>query len=317
MNSQTSGLARALGLSFEMRPARMAWPWTWMPMSCVPRSFSTLRRFGEIDEANVPLLAISCGRHGIIPSLALKKQFGERIFTAHIQDPKLDASRFDLVVVPEHDEIRGDNVYLTTGALHHVTRERLEFAARAPEASVVSGDGSRPVATVLIGGPNRYYSFSRAELTPLVEGLKQVATAHDVRLAILGSNRTPAPVLAMFRAAFSREHFVWDGQGSNPYLSALALASHLIVTGDSVSMTSEAAATGKPIFVHHLRERRFAPRFRRFHSQFEGAGITRAFAGRLVSWDYEPPHDVPRIAELIQRRMGLETPRPKNRTGGN
>lgn len=307
MNSQTSGLARALGLSYEMRHTQMGWPWAWLPMTWVPPSLATLPRFGEIDEGNLPSLVISCGRHGIIPSLALKKRFGERIFTVHIQDPKVDPSRFDLVVVPEHDPMRGDNVYLTTGALHYVTRERLDEAARAPEASLVSGDGSRPLLTVLVGGPNRYYSFSEAELAPLVEGLKQIVAARDVRLAILGSNRTPVPVLKMLQGAFSREHFVWDGEGANPYFSALALASHLVVTGDSVSMASEAAATGKPIFVYHSQERRPAPRFRRFHTMFEQAGITRSFDGQLATWDYEPPNDMQRIAALVRQRMKLPT----------
>ena len=39
---------------------------------------------------------------------------------------------------------------------------------------------------------------------------------------------------------------VWDGQGDNPYFGMLALADLIVVTQDSVSMISEAAATTAP-----------------------------------------------------------------------
>ena len=36
------------------------------------------------------------------------------------------------------------------------------------------------------------------------------------------------------------------------YLSSLKLADHIVVTCDSTSMISEAAMTGKPIYVAHM-----------------------------------------------------------------
>src|SRR3546814_20453175 len=44
---------------------------------------------------------------------------------------------------------------------------------------------------------------------------------------------------------------IWDGAGENPYFGSLALADHVVVTGDSVNMVSEAASTGKPVHVVH------------------------------------------------------------------
>ncbi len=130
-----------------------------------------------------------------------------------------------------------------------------------------------------------------------------MAVENDVRLAILKSRRTPVDVVRKIESAFANDHFVWDGNGTNPYFAALAKASWLVVTGDSVSMVTEASATGRPVFVHHLTEQRPAPRFRRFHEMFEAAGITRPFAGELAEWHYEPPNDTPIVAQLIRERM--------------
>ncbi len=40
------------------------------------------------------------------------------------------------------------------------------------------------------------------------------------------------------------------------YLSAYALANYVVVTCDSTSMISEAATSGKPIFVAHMKDKK-------------------------------------------------------------
>ena len=63
---------------------------------------------------------ISCGRKSVIPSIALKKKYKDKIFTIHIQDPKVSTDKFDLIVCPEHDNLDGDNVIKTTGSIHYL-----------------------------------------------------------------------------------------------------------------------------------------------------------------------------------------------------
>ena len=46
--------------------------------------------------------------------------------------------------------------------------------------------------------------------------------------------------------------FIWDGSGANPYFGMLGAADAIVVTADSVSMISEAAATGKPVYIVEL-----------------------------------------------------------------
>src|SRR6185312_16980703 len=73
-------------------------------------------------------------------------------------------------------------------------------------------------------------------------------------LAITPSRRTPEEVKAVLREAFAGDPgvFLWDEAGENPYRGILALSDRLVATGDSVSMVSEAVATGRPVAVFDL-----------------------------------------------------------------
>jgi uncharacterized protein len=77
------------------------------------------------------------------------------------------------------------------------------------------------------------------------------------------------------------------------------------VTADSVSMISEAAATGKPVHVIELDGG--DAKFARFHQAMREAGITRSFAGRIEHWTYQPPDGTARagalLRELVVARM--------------
>ena len=302
MLSQTSGLARAVGLDFEFKFTRLKFPWLCLPEAILPAANFVLRDSASFETETPPKLAISCGRHGTIAALALKKKFGDRVFTVHIQDPNMDPARFDLVVSPKHDRLRGPNVYLSMGAMHYVDDERLAAARKSPEAALFANDG-RPLVAVLLGGQNNYYGFTKADVEAFIQRLKGFEAA-GVRLAFLKSRRTSAEAYQRLLEEFGERHFVWDGSGANPYFAALALADAVVVTCDSVSMITEASATGRPVFVEYMQEQRRARRFRQLHELFEQAGITRRFDGRLADWTYEIPHDTQRVAQMIRERIG-------------
>ena len=135
MNSQTAGLAHAVGYepledsprpgdvagetaTYEFINTRMAFPWNCLPFSMIPKKGSILTQPVVLETSPQPRLVVSCGRHGVVPALYLKKKLGRQVFTVHIQDPRCDTSGFDMVLIPEHDPTRGPNVTLTRGALH-------------------------------------------------------------------------------------------------------------------------------------------------------------------------------------------------------
>lgn len=302
MASQVKGLLRAAGASVELVQAPLKAPWKWLWPGMIPS-----REFIFADPALVrpeppPQLVVSSGRQSIMASLVLKRRLGSRVFTVHTQDPRIDPLRFDLVACPAHDGLVGPNVVGTFGAIHHITRELLaEHAARGPIGGLERLE--RPFVLVLLGGPTRNYPYTQEALISFQQRLETVAKSTGCALAILPSRRTPSDWVLSCTARFAGEHLVWNGQGENPYLSGLALASHFIVTCDSVNMISEAAATGRPVFVEMLPEARSSKRFHRFYESFQSAGITRPFAGELGEWVYTPPNATLQIAKEILKRM--------------
>ena len=118
MLSQVEGLAKALKLSFKHHKIKLKPFWNLIPPKFTPITENLLTEKFVCDSKVI----ISCGRKSVIPSIALKKRFGKEIFNIHIQDPKVSLEHFDLIISPKHDNIKGDNVITTNGAIHYLTK---------------------------------------------------------------------------------------------------------------------------------------------------------------------------------------------------
>ncbi len=246
-----------------------------------------------------PDVVISCGRRTAGAALAVKRLSGQRAFLAHIQDPRLDPRRFDLLVVPEHDPTRGPNVVTTLGALNPHDPEILADAARhwEPEAAGMP----RPLVAVMVGGSNKRYDFSADAVARFVDRLRAVADS-GAGLLVVTSRRTDAATRAALRDGLAgRKAQVWTGDGENPYLGFLALADALVVTSDSVNMASEACATGKPVYIATVEPE--SGRLAAFHARLRAAGHTRAFDGRIDHWTHPCLDETPRVGQTLRQRL--------------
>ena len=303
MANQVRGVALALGVPLELHTTVLKYPWRWFPPRFIPWKPQVF-----VDSAQFtgePRLVISCGRQGAVASLTWKRRLKDRVFTVNIQDAKVSPDCFDLVCVPEHDDLRGPNVITTLGAVHHMSPARLaEARARGPVHGLERlGPG---FVTVLIGGPTRLYAFSESDYRQFSEQLRSLVRTGK-RLAILPSRRSDPRWVARLQQEFGRDQYVWDFVSPNPYCEALALGSHLVVTCDSVSMISEAAATEKPLYIAYLAERRAPRRLGQFHRAFEAAGIARPFDGTLAEWTYASPDPTAVVAAAIRARLRAAT----------
>ena len=116
MISQVEGLAKALDIDFIHCKVETNNIWKIIPPKFTPISQSIYKK---IDQKNFDII-ISCGRKSVIPSILLKKK-NKNIFTIHIQDPKVNFNNFNIIVAPEHDGIKGENVINSKGAIHYIT----------------------------------------------------------------------------------------------------------------------------------------------------------------------------------------------------
>lgn len=300
MVNQCLGLARALGVTPDLKTVDLRSPWKWLPPALNPPSLSTTTRDSSALEPPWPDLLIATGRRSIAPARAIRKASDGHTFCVQIQDPGISTSAFDMVIAPAHDRLRGDNVLSTLGALHGIDAASLD-AARDTFAQRVSAL-PHPIAAVLLGGDNAVYRMTERIGEVLADQLHGLTQDKGWSLAITPSRRTPPDALDAIRAKLQGPNVdIWDEQDPNPYLGFLAHADAIIVTCDSVNMVSEAAATGKPIHVVSLEGG--SEKFRRFHDAMTRHGVTRPFAGTLHSWEYDPPDDMAGVGGEIMRRM--------------
>jgi mitochondrial fission protein ELM1 len=156
---------------------------------------------------------------------------------------------------------------------------------------------------VLIGGSNGRFRLDAPVGAALAAQLAGMMQADHVGLALTPSRRTAPDVVAALRAALEPlGGWIWNGEGDNPYLGLLACADAIIVTGDSVSMISEAAATAAPVMVAPLpgRSRRIAA----FTAGLLAEQRIRPYVGRCESWPCAALDDTDRAADEMRRRLG-------------
>jgi len=115
--------------------------------------------------------------------------------------------------------------------------------------------------------------------------------------------RTPKRIIDLAISEFDSNNFVVNSLDKQAYLSALALATCIVVTCDSTSMISEAAASGKPIFVAHMRSKKNNYRFKKFFQLFKEMGITRDLGEKIQSWTYSRFNEAERIAAMINNKL--------------
>ena len=298
MISQVEGLAKALNADFQHRIVRLNWLWNYIPPKLSPVSGLILKDGQYITENEKFDLVISCGRKSVIPSIFIKKK-NKKIFTIHIQDPKVRFNNFDLIVAPEHDELKGENIITSKGAIHYITRSEIEKA----RSYLLDKIQNEKIVSLILGGPNKYYNFSNEELTNIFREIKSSFISQGYKAIIIPSMRTPKRIIDLAITEFLTDGFVVNSVDKQAYLSSLAIANSIVVTCDSTSMISEAATSGKPIFVAHMQPKRNNYRFKRFYKLFRELGVIKNLGEKVENWTYNSFNEAERIAAIIISRL--------------
>lgn len=221
-----------------------------------------------------------------------------------IQNPRAPRTAFDLIVAPRHDGITGPNILSITGSPHRVTPERLvEAGARF---ATLTDPLPRPRAALLVGGRSKAHDLSDARARTLAIDLRRAVLESGGALMTTFSRRTPDSARRILTEALADlPGFIWDGEGENPYFAMLAAADVVLVTEDSANMTTEAAATGRPVLI--LPMDGGSAKFGRLKADLVERGVARAFEGRLDLFAAAPLEETRRAAEavldLVKERM--------------
>ncbi|MGA0605319.1 mitochondrial fission ELM1 family protein [Phenylobacterium sp. VNQ135] len=293
IEAQALGLAEAVA---RLRPAqvevkRVAWRWGLgrLPWRMIPPC-ALVEPLG----APLPDIWIAAGR----ATLPLSTRLKGRTFVVQTQDPRGAFGCFDLIVPPEHDGLTGPNVFPILGAPNRLTPAKLagELAA-FPQLAALPG----PRIAVIIGGKSKAHDLPPADAAALADGVAAVVLGSGGSLLLSFTRRTPAAAReAMTARLRDLPGLIWDDRPPNPYFAFLAAADAVLVTEDSTNLATDAAATGKPLYV--LPMAGHSAKLARFHAELAARGVARPFEGRLATWTYPPLAETDRAAAEVLRR---------------
>lgn len=303
---QAEALAAALALPaaapIQAQVLQPHMPWRWLAPRWLP---GARHAYGTTFAAAVrqpPPLAVGCGRQAALATRLLRVRGSQVV---QILDPRLDPRHWDIVVVPEHDRLRGPNVLTLLGSLHPIDDAWLA-AGRA--AFPALGALPSPRVGLLVGGPSSLAPWSEAQAHAAFADIAAQLRTHGGSILASASRRTPPAVAAALRRAFAEvPSMVWCGadDGANPYAGLLGWAERLACTPDSVNLLSEACATRVPVQV--LMPETARGRALDFHRALQARVrlLPAQDAGDAHAAGIAPLRETARVAALIRDRLAL------------
>lgn len=291
--NQALGVARRLGANVCVMAPQTGW-------------------FAGPPETGDATLIIGAGKQSVAPLRRLVRRGGPRPFVAMFQAVRKPGD-FDLVWAPTHDRMRArhgalDTLVETLTAPSIITEAQIAAASQMLEERVPHCGAPR--IGVLIGGRSRAHRFGVQEAEDLAARLAAFAKSHDASLLITTSHRTaPRTAQILSERLTDVPHHIYDirnpgeVRAETAFAGILGLANGFVVTADSISMLSEAAATGKPVYGWRLPGGKI--KFERFYDGLIRHGALRWFDGGWESWRYQPIDSTAVIAKAITERMAL------------
>ena len=293
MISQVEGLAKALDLNFIHEKIELNNFWKLIPPKLTPvKKFVFKNNFDKSFN-----IVISCGRKSVIPSIYLKNQFKKKIITIHIQNPKVSPENFDLIIAPDHDGLSGKNVLISKGALHYLQNNEINKSENYLKPKI----NKEKLVSLIVGGPNKYYDYNDVDVKNIFLKIKANFIDKGYQLIFIPSMRTPQNIIRKAQDFFDDNQIIITKVDKNSYLSSLKLADHIVITCDSTSMVSEAAITGKPIYVAQMRPIKNNFRFKKFFKLFKSLNIIRDLENSVDIWKYDKLNETERISSYIKQ----------------
>lgn len=260
--AQVLALAEALGWPFELK--RFAYRRTELLTNLLlgPTLAGTVPARSSRLEPPWPDLIVTAGRRNEPVARWIQAQADvpgagdQRVRIVHLGRPWAPLELFDLIVTtPQYALPERPNILHNSTPLFRINQPRLDEAAAAWKDRL--SHLPKPLVALFVGGSSGAYVFDQSAARRLAAQADRLVKSLGGSLLISSSARTPGPALDILAEGISSplDLFRWSpAAAENPYFAYLALAEQIIVTGDSMSMLTEACFTGKPVHIFDLGE---------------------------------------------------------------
>ena len=254
MENQSMALAKSLGFKFNLLKTKPFWLCRLFPTFLAGRFKIPLSNNDTIFKANNYTILITCGRRMAGINIGLKRIYrknNKKIFTIHIQNPNIASVYFDLLVVPEHDNLTGKNIIVSEGSLHSVDMKNIKIAY--DKLGIRHLKELKEHIVVLIGGNTRTQKLTAEYENKFISEIKRIQKIFKSKIVLCPSRRTPENLLKYFNVKKPEDVIIAAKKNNeNPYPGIIYNAKFIIATTDSINLLSEAIGSGKEVFVLDL-----------------------------------------------------------------
>ena len=254
MENQSMALAKSLGYKSNLLKAKPFWLCRLFPTFLAGRFKIPLSNNDTIFKNKNYTILITCGRRMAGISIGLKRTYqknNKKIFTIHIQNPNIASVYFDLLVVPEHDNLTGKNIIVSEGSLHSVDMKNIKIAY--DKLGIRHLKELKEHIVVLIGGNTRTQKLTAEYENKFISEIKRIQKIFKNKIVLCPSRRTPEKLLKYFNLKKPKDIIIAAKKNNeNPYPGIICNAKFIIATTDSINLLSEAIGSGKEVFVLDL-----------------------------------------------------------------
>ena len=302
--SQCLGVAEALSLPFTTKELKYSL-WAQLPNWLMGASFQGLTSECRLDlQEPWPDLVIAAGRRTGPVAREIKRRSGGRTKLVQIMWPGTKGiEEFDLVCVPNHDDIpEAQNVFRITGSPSSITPANVaELKGRYQERF---SQLSAPKIALLCGGSTKNRQFTKTMANDLGRSVSALVRSSGGSLLVTTSRRTGDQADALIaHIDVPADTYRWTDGGENPYKAYLSVANVIVVTGESMSMCSEACSTGKPVYIYAPPEL-ISDKHKRLHQELYKLGCARPLGQPYEQWSYAPLNAAQQIADQVISLVG-------------
>lgn len=171
----------------------------------------------------------------------------------------VDSKKFNLIIAPKHDNPpKYKNIVLTKGALNIIDSEYLKEQVQGLRSYVNECELKAPIG-LFIGGNTPKYKLTLKIIREVVSNLKEACEFLDRDIMITTSRRTPPDIEILLKEEFGSYErcklLVVANEKNIPEAvgGIIGLSKLIVVSGESISMISEAASAGKQVLVFRLK----------------------------------------------------------------
>ena len=245
-----------------------------------------------------PNLIIAAGRKSIAIARYIKKE-SPKTFVCFLQNPKTNNHNFDLIAAPEHDDIHGSNIISTLGTPNLIADKLIEEESNI-YVDKVNNLSDNKIAFI-IGGNSKTHKMTESITNKICDDIISLSNNYGVMITTSRRTGNKNNKIIKDRLSNIENIFLWDGENENPYFSFLYHADYIVVTNDSASMISEAASTGKPVYLYPLEGG--SKKFNRLYSNFKNSGAVRDFSKNIEKFNYPKLNDAKTISDEIKKKL--------------